>query len=178
MSIKKMAKEKLQEMALVEIAYGFLQEKKKPVEFKALLAEVASLLGVAPKRMEERMVQFYTDLNIDGRFTSIDRLWGLKAWYPVDQIEEEVTLAPKTRKKAKKVDKEADDGFDEIDIEDDGFDEFDGDESETELDEESDLDNEDSDDEEPEEREESIEVSLSEVEEKERAADEEDEELV
>lgn len=43
------------------------------------------------------MVQFYTDLNTDGRFLSTgENIWGLRDWYSVDDIEEKI--APTVQK--------------------------------------------------------------------------------
>ncbi|PWZ93323.1 DNA-directed RNA polymerase subunit delta, partial [Staphylococcus pseudintermedius] len=42
-------------------------------------------------QIEDRIVQFYTDLNTDGRFLSVgDNVWGLRDWYSVDDIEEKI----------------------------------------------------------------------------------------
>ena len=47
--------------------------------------------------------QFYTDMNIDGRFLAIaENQWGLREWYPVEQIEEETAPTVKVRKKKRK----------------------------------------------------------------------------
>ena len=41
--------------------------------------------------IENRIVQFYTDLNTDGRFLNVgENLWGLRDWYSVDDIEEKI----------------------------------------------------------------------------------------
>ena len=45
--------------------------------------------------------------------------WGIKAWYPVDQVEDDIVPTVKRKKKkAKIVDDEFDDEFDELDDED------------------------------------------------------------
>ena len=37
------------------------------------------------------VLQFYTDLNTDGRFLNVgENQWGLRDWYSVDDIEEKV----------------------------------------------------------------------------------------
>ena len=39
--------------------------------------------------IENRVVQFYTDLNTDGRFLNVgENQWGIRDWYSVDDIEE------------------------------------------------------------------------------------------
>lgn len=126
MSLKKYSKEQLSEMSLLEIAYELLVEKKQPVVFKELMAEISKLQGLPDEEINKRISQFYTDLNVDGRFTSLgENRWGLKAWYPVDQIEDEVvhTAKPK-KKKAKKavvddIEDEDDLDFEEEELEED-----------------------------------------------------------
>ena len=65
--------------------------------------EIRKLNGITVKAMKEKMQQFYTDMNIDGRFLSInDNRWGLREWYPVDQIEVETAPVVKVAEKKKK----------------------------------------------------------------------------
>src|SRR3954464_10168371 len=93
-------------MSLIELAYELLANKKQAVSFKEIMDEVAKLKGLTEKDMKTRIAQFYTDLNIDGRFLAIgDNQWGLRIWYPVDQVVEEIInpVKAKKKKKAKKV---------------------------------------------------------------------------
>ena len=140
MSLNKYSKEDLLEMSLIEIAYELLTERNEPIFFQDLMKEIASLQGLSKAEVEKRIAQFYTDLNVDGRFTSLgENRWGLKIWYPVDQIEEEVVHAaakPKKKKKAKKAAVVVDD-FDELDEEDLDFDD-DIEEDEDDVDEDDD----------------------------------------
>ncbi|WP_412734023.1 DNA-directed RNA polymerase subunit delta [Heyndrickxia coagulans] len=110
MSLRQLPKEELKEMSFIELAEQILEEKKQVTSFQDLLAEIGAILGLPKEETESKMIQFYTDLNIDGRFISLgDNTWGLRAWYPVDQIDEEVTHTVKTkRKKAKVVEEEED----------------------------------------------------------------------
>ncbi|RFU67998.1 DNA-directed RNA polymerase subunit delta [Bacillus sp. V59.32b] len=177
MSLKKYSKEQLSEMSLLEIAYELLAEKKQPVSFKDLMAQISKLQGLSDEEINKRISQFYTDLNVDGRFTSLgENRWGLKAWYPVDQIEDEVVhvAKPKKKKKAKKavvedIEDEDDLDFEEeeleeddlldddddlidIDVDEDDEEDFDEDLEEDLVDEEADLaELDDEDDEEDEE---------------------------
>ena len=105
LSLKQYSKEQLLEMSLIEMAYDLLVERNEPIPFKDLISELASLHHLSKAEVAKKIAQFYTDLNVDGRFTSLgDNRWGLKTWYPVDQIEEEVVhvVKPKKKKKAKK----------------------------------------------------------------------------
>jgi len=122
-SLRQLPKEELKEMSFIELAEQILEEKKQVTSFQDLLAEIGAVLGLPEEETERKMIQFYTDLNIDGRFISLgDNTWGLRAWYPVDQIDEEVTHTVKTktkRKKAKVVEEEEDIIDDEdLDLED------------------------------------------------------------
>lgn len=126
MGLKTISKEQLVEMSLVEIAYEFLLENKQAVEFRGLIGEVAQLLNLNEDQVREKIAQFYTDLNVDGRFTCIPgNLWGLKNWYPIEHSIEEISIVPKVKKKKGKkvVEEEIVEGFDPID-EGDDFDDF------------------------------------------------------
>ncbi|WP_306821282.1 DNA-directed RNA polymerase subunit delta [Peribacillus asahii] len=126
LSLQQCSKEQLAEMSLIELAYDLLVEKNEPIFFNDLVAEMAALKGVSKEELAAKIAQFYTDLNVDGRFTSLgENRWGLKIWYPVDQVEEEVvhTDKPKKKKKSKKAAAAVVDGFDELDDEELEFDE-------------------------------------------------------
>lgn len=143
-SLQQHSKEELKEMAFLELAHLILAEKREPVAFNDLLAEIKKHLDISDAEVKSRMVQFYTDLNIDGSFLPLgENRWGLRAWYPVEKLEEETTNAPvKTRKKkAKKV---VEDDFEEVVVEEEDivdFEEEDFDEVEEDIDvDEDDLD--------------------------------------
>lgn len=121
LSLNQYTKEQLQEMALIEIAFQHIQEKKQAVSFTELMDVLTETLGLSKQEVKNKISQFYTDLNIDGRFLCLgENRWGLRSWYPVDQAEEEfvTVIKPKKKKKKKKVEDELDD-FDEF--EDDEF---------------------------------------------------------
>ncbi|MEK5269052.1 DNA-directed RNA polymerase subunit delta [Weizmannia sp. FSL W8-0401] len=117
MSLRQLPKEELKEMSFIELAEQILEEKKQVTSFQDLLAEIGAILGLPKEETESKMIQFYTDLNIDGRFISLgDNTWGLRAWYPVDQIDEEVTHTVKTKRKKAKVVEEEEDFIDDEDL--------------------------------------------------------------
>lgn len=106
-------------MSLVELAYEIFRDSKTPITFSELIDEIVRLQGIQKSDLDDRLAQFYTDLNIDGRFISLgDQRWGLRSWYPVDQIEEEVQPAVKTKAKKKKTKAAVvEEDFDEIEEE-------------------------------------------------------------
>jgi DNA-directed RNA polymerase subunit delta len=156
LSLAQYSKEQLKEFSLIELAFEYLKNSKQPIAFNDLVNEIVKATGKSQEEIRARLAQFYTDLNIDGRFLSLgENRWGLRVWYPVDTAEEEVvTVTKPKKKKAKKVldDEELED-FDELDDEDDydDLDEFEDDEDDLlddEIDEIDDIDEfEDEDDE-------------------------------
>ena len=144
MSLLKLTKEELQEESMIDIAYAILTDRHQPLTLHQLLDEIRELTGMTERQVKDKLLQFYTDMNIDGRFLAINNNeWGLREWYPVDQIEEETAPVVKVRKKKKKK------AYDDEDEEEEEEDEIDEDELfEEEFDE---LDDDDVDDEEEEE---------------------------
>ena len=145
-----MTKEQLREESLIDLAFEIFQSRREPITLPHLMDEIRKLTGITKKEMETRMPQFYTDLNIDGRFMAMNEgNWSLREWYPVDQIEEETAPVVKTRKKKKKSvddDDEEDEDLDDLDVEvfEEDYEEL-GDEKEVADDEEDDDEDEDED---------------------------------
>nr|WP_317978284.1 DNA-directed RNA polymerase subunit delta [Niallia endozanthoxylica] len=150
LSLAQFSKEEIKEMSLIEIAYEIMDERKTAISFKELTEEIAKVAGISEEELRSRIAQFYTDLNIDGRFLAIgDNQWGLRVWYPVDQVVEEIVnpVKAKKKKKAKKVVDE--DDLDLDDFEEDVFDELDDDDDlldDDDLDDDLDLDDDDDED--------------------------------
>ena len=95
---------------MVEVAHAILEVKNEVLDFNQLLVEIQEYMELSDEALESRMTRFYTDLNIDGSFISLgDNRWGLRAWYPIDSIDEEIATSmedeevKKPRKKRKKV---------------------------------------------------------------------------
>ncbi|MFJ7977781.1 DNA-directed RNA polymerase subunit delta [Peribacillus sp. NPDC096379] len=124
LSLKSYSKEELLEMSLLEVAYELLVEKNAPLLFDDLVKELAALKGLTKEQIKSIIPQFYTDLNVNGRFTCLgENRWGLKTWYPVDQIEDEVVHVVKPKKKKAKKASVIEDDFEELDEDDLGFEE-------------------------------------------------------
>ncbi|QWC22686.1 DNA-directed RNA polymerase subunit delta [Bacillus haikouensis] len=152
MSLKQLSKEELRQTSFIELAHEIMTDKKQAVTFQEVLNEIKSLLEISESEVKSRMVQFYTDLNIDGRFIALgENRWGFREWYPVDQIEEETVPTMKSTKKKKakkKVEEDLDlDEFDDLDDEDldedldyDDLDDTEDDEDLTDDDDDEDID--------------------------------------
>lgn len=143
LDIREMTKEQLAEESLIDLAYAILEESKTPIVFADLLKAIQNLNGLSDEEIQNRLVQFYTDMNIDGRFLlNHENAWGLREWYKVETIEEETAPTVKARKRKSKavIDEEEEDLIvdeDDLVFEED-FEEFVDDE--VDEDEEEDLD--------------------------------------
>ena len=136
MNIREMTKEQLAEESSIDIAYAVLAEKGENLTLRQLMDEVRKLNGVTVRAMAEKLPRVNTDINIDGRFLSIDDIrWGLREWYPVDQLEVETAPVVRTRRKRKAVDDDDIDLDDDEEVVDaDGFDLIDLDEEDEDED--------------------------------------------
>ncbi|MFC4024941.1 DNA-directed RNA polymerase subunit delta [Oceanobacillus longus] len=160
MSLDNYSREELKDMSMIEMATKILFEEKKAVNYRELFDKIAEIKGFSAKHKKENISQFYTDMNVDGRFITLGSgMWGLKRWYPVEQAEEELTEVPKKKKVKKKKKKAVEaeeldivdddiaevvaDDFDDDDLDDDDFDDdFDEDDDlDEDLEEETDDDN-------------------------------------
>ncbi|MEK4886272.1 DNA-directed RNA polymerase subunit delta [Bacillus sp. FSL W8-0223] len=141
MNLEQLSKDELNEMSFIELAFAILENKKQAIPFQQLLNEIQKILELSDEEIQDKMVQFYTDLNIDGRFLALgENQWGLRAWYPIDQIEEETAPTVKVRKKkAKKAVKDELEDYDDT-VEDGDFEDLD--DFDDSLDEVEDLDDE------------------------------------
>lgn len=116
MKIRELSNEELIEESFVDLTYAILEETHETKTYPELVAEIEQLLGLSKEDMKARLVQFYTDMNIDGRFLILgENRWGLREWYPVEQIEEESAPTVKARKKKAKV--ADDEEFEDMDLE-------------------------------------------------------------
>lgn len=121
--LAKFESEKLNEMALVDIAFEILRETNRPYNFRELMDEIARLRSLSDQQKMGIIAQVYTEVNIDGRFVCVgENTWGLKRWYPTETVEE----SQEGGKKKKVV---LDDDFDDdFEIEEELVEEFEEDE--------------------------------------------------
>ncbi|MGP4069350.1 DNA-directed RNA polymerase subunit delta [Halobacillus sp. B29] len=103
MSVKELSKDQINETSMIELATIILEEEREAIDFNEIFHRIAKLKGFTEAEKEQYIAQFYTDMNIDGGFMTIGtNRWGLKRWYPVEQMEEEIASLPQKRKKKKK----------------------------------------------------------------------------
>ena len=145
MELKKLDGINKNELSMVEVAHAILEAKNEVLDFNQLLVEIQEYMELSDEALEARMARFYTDFNIDGSFISLgDNRWGLRDWYPIDSIDEEIATSmedeevKKPRKKRKKVNA--------FGTEDDLIDYNDDDPEDEELLDDEDLDSDDLDD--------------------------------
>ncbi|MEH7455857.1 DNA-directed RNA polymerase subunit delta [Bacillus sp. JJ1127] len=153
MDFKQYSPEELQEFSMIEVVHSVLEDKRQATSFQDLVQEIAQVLGLSQEQVNAKIAQFYTDLNIDGRFINLgENRWGLRSWYPYEQIDEEILPQPKPKKKRKVEEDDFDDYIEEdendFDDEDDNDDDVEDLDEVLEDDEDlDDLDDEDDDDE-------------------------------
>ena len=150
LNFREMTKEQLAEESLINLAYVILNEKRASVSFNDLLTILQELVGYSNEEIKARLLQFYTDLNVDGRFLyNQETGWGLREWFKVEQIEEETAPSVKTHKKKSKAsldDEDLDEDLEEEDIDfDEDYEEFVEEEDVEEVEEKEDIDFEDED---------------------------------
>lgn len=126
LNFREMTKEQLSEESFIDLAYGILDSKKQPLTFPELMKEIQTIKGCTDAEVKERLQQFYTDLNIEGRFIVLgENRWGLREWYAIEQIEEETAPTVKVRKKKAKAVIDDEDELEEEELDfDENFDEF------------------------------------------------------
>ncbi|MDQ0223597.1 DNA-directed RNA polymerase subunit delta [Streptococcus moroccensis] len=134
------------ELSMIEVARAILEARGRDNEmyFNDLVDEIQNYLGRSNSEIREALPNFYTDLNVDGSFIPLgENKWGLRSWYAIDEIDEEViTLeeddedgAPKRKKK--RVNAFMDGDEDAIDYSDDDPEDEEDDDASSEYDEEN-----------------------------------------
>lgn len=109
MELNVFAGQEKSELSMIEVARAILEERGRDKEmyFNDLVNEVQNYLEKSNEEIRQSLPIFYSDLNVDGSFIPLgENKWGLRSWYAIDEIDEEViTLeeddedAPKRKKK-------------------------------------------------------------------------------
>lgn len=97
------------ELSMIEVARAILEERGRDNEmyFSDLVNAIQEYLDKSDAAIRESLPFFYSDLNTDGSFIPLgENKWGLRSWYAIDEIDEEIiTLeddengSPKRKKK-------------------------------------------------------------------------------
>lgn len=141
------------ELSMIEVAHAILEDRGERMAFADIVNEMQKYLNKSDEEIRQRLPQFYTDINTDGRFISMgENVWALRTWFKFEAVDEEVDHPEddgdeaSTRKHHKKVNAflATTEGDDVIDYEnDDPEDEYLSDDSDAD---EDDADEDDSDD--------------------------------
>jgi DNA-directed RNA polymerase subunit delta len=129
LSLAQFTKQELVDMSLVDMAYAIIESNnKQTVAFTEIMDIIVAATGKSQSEVRAKIAQFYTDMNIDGRFLCMgDNRWGLRSWYPVEQAEEDTITQIKPKKAKKKKIKDEDDDYEDDDLDYDDLDEFEDD---------------------------------------------------
>ena len=136
------------ELSMIEVAHAILEDRGERMAFADIVNEMQKYLNKSDEEIRQRLPQFYTDMNIDGRFISMgENVWALRTWFKFEAVDEEVDHPEddgdeaSTRKHHKKVNAflATTEGDDVIDYEND-------DPEDEDLSDDSDADEDDADD--------------------------------
>ncbi|WP_395317835.1 DNA-directed RNA polymerase subunit delta [Fructilactobacillus frigidiflavus] len=106
MELKKLDNVDKNELSMIEVAHAILADEGKTMQFADLVNAIQKYTGFDDDEIKSKLVNFYSDLNVDGSFISLgDNVWGLRTWYPYDSVDEatigEADDEPKTKKRHK-----------------------------------------------------------------------------
>ena len=76
MDFKQYSPEELKECSMIEVVHSVLGIKQATT-FNELVQEIAQVLGLSQEQVNAKIAQFYTDLNIDGRFINLEKIVGI-----------------------------------------------------------------------------------------------------
>lgn len=125
LNFRELTTEQLNEESLINLAYSILVDKGQPLTFKEINDTILGLEARTEAQLQDAIVQFYTDINIDGRFIVLgENRWGLREWYAIDQVEEETAPTVKVHEHEEDLELDLVDDEEALVLEDDA-DEFD-----------------------------------------------------
>lgn len=109
MELEVFAGQEKSELSMIEVARAILETRGRNHEmyFNDLVNEIQNYLEKSNSDIREALPLFYTELNVDGSFIPLgDNKWGLRSWYAIDEVDEEIIAledndeeTPKKRKK-------------------------------------------------------------------------------
>ncbi|WP_338028472.1 DNA-directed RNA polymerase subunit delta [Fructilactobacillus hinvesii] len=151
MELKKLDETNKNELSMIEVAHAILADQGKTMQFPDLVNAIQAYTGFSDQEIKDKLVQFYTDLNVDGSFISLgNNVWGLRTWYPYESVDEATASEgddqPKSKKRHK-INAFLADASDEDDVIDYENDDPEDDDDIVEDDDEIDYDNDDPEDE-------------------------------
>lgn len=79
------------ELSMIEVAHAILEDRGERVAFADIVNEMQKYLNKSDEEIRQRLPQFYTDINTDGRFISMgENVWALRTWFKFEAVDEEV----------------------------------------------------------------------------------------
>lgn len=93
MELEVFAGQEKSELSMVEVARAILEEcgRDHEMHFSDLVNEIQNYLEKSDADIREALPEFYAALNVDGSFIPLgDNKWGLRSWYAIDEIDEEI----------------------------------------------------------------------------------------
>ena len=138
LELKQFEGKKLNEIAMIDLAKAILEEKGEVMTFNDIILTAANYIELTEDEMNERMPQFYTDINVDGEFISLgENSWGLRTWYPIDSINEVLTHENDEADIIPSISPDGFDDYDDLALEDEFKEELDEDETDKEEEDET-----------------------------------------
>ena len=79
------------ELSMIEVAHAILEDRGARMAFADIVNEMQKYLNKSDEEIRQRLPQFYTDINTDGRFISMgENVWALRTWFKFEAVDEEV----------------------------------------------------------------------------------------
>ena len=124
MDFKQYSPEELKECSMIEVVHSVLGIKQATT-FNELVQEIAQVLGLSQEQVNAKIAQFYTDLNIDGRFINLGKSLGTTAGTHMSKLMKKSCLNQNRRRNVKlkktvlTTIEEDEDDFDDADVSED-----------------------------------------------------------
>lgn len=81
----------IDENSFIEMSHIYLEDKEDAADLYEMIDKFISIGNYTEDEIEDRVLQFYTDLNTDGRFLNTGgSVWGLREWYSIDDINDKI----------------------------------------------------------------------------------------